>query len=237
MIPSRHNGAVECRSILANRLHRTGAGPQPTRIHLPHIHTFSALKYTNFRYLWLGGFFSSAGDWVQQLTLGWYIYELSGSAVMVGALTACRGLMTIVVGPMGGVLSDRMDRRNLMRWNHIFIATVAAAMAALVLSGSALPWHLFVFAALTGAAFALNNPLRQSLIGNTVPRESLGNAIGLFVTVNHLNRSLGPALGGILIALLGPGPNFLVQAITYRGLTTTSSLLLGLKVVILVMFQ
>ena len=77
------------------------------------LRTFSSLKHRDFRLLWTSTLFASAGNWIQQVTLGWLIYDMSGSALLLGALHGARTLPFLLAGPIGGVLSDRMDRRRL----------------------------------------------------------------------------------------------------------------------------
>ena len=185
--------------------------------HFLRLHTFSSLQYVNFRYLWGSTIFTSAGDWIQQITLSWYIYELTNSPALVGILQAFRGLPFILAGPLSGVLADRLDRRRYLLRNQVFLTLLALGMAILVTSGYVRVWHLFVFAFLSGLGFAMNLPLRQAMVSDTVPRSSVGNAIALFAMANSVNRIIGPATGGLLIALFGPGTNFFIQAGCYVG--------------------
>lgn len=161
--------------------------------------------------------FASAGNWVQQVTLGWLAYYLTGSAFIVGSLSGVRSLPFLIAGPIGGVLSDRMDRRKLLIVSQSISAGVALIFAGVVKWGDLQVWHLFVFSLVSGAGWALNNPLRQALVANSVPRESLMNAIALNSTAFNLNRAIGPALGGVLIALTGPATNFFLQAVLFLG--------------------
>ena len=98
------------------------------------LHTFSSLRHRNFRLIWSTTFFSSAGMWVQQVTLGWLIYDLTESALRVGFLMAVRSVPALVAGPFAGVLIDRMDRRKLLISTHIVMAILALAFAALLAS-------------------------------------------------------------------------------------------------------
>jgi len=181
------------------------------------IQTFSSLKHRNYRLLWSSTYFSTAGDWIQQVTMGWLVYNLTGSPFLVGATAAARGIPMFLIGPVSGVLSDRMDRRKLLLWNQLFLAVSALALAGLVASGRVQAWHLMVFAFLNGAGYSINTPLRQALVSDTVPRKDLPNAIALISLALNLNRALGPAVGGLLIAFFGAATNFFIQAACYVG--------------------
>ena len=157
----------------------------------------------------------SAGQWIQQVALGWLVYEITGSSVMLGVLNGLRALPFLVTGPMAGVAADRMDRRQLMlRTQHVLIAT-AFLMGGLVASGWLQVWHIFVFTLITGVGWSFSEPVRQSLIPTVVPKAELVNAIALNSAGFNLMKVVGPALGGVMIALFGAAGNFLVQGAAY----------------------
>lgn len=189
--------------------HATGAGFR--------LKTFSSLRHRDFRYLWSTTVLMSAGQWIQQVTLGWLLYDLTGSSVLLGALNGVRALPFLVAGPIAGVAADRMDRRRLMiNTQHVLIVT-ALSMGVLVVSGYLQAWHLFVFTLITGMAWAFNEPVRQSLVPSMVPKSDLMNAVALNSIGFNLNKVVGPALGGVLIAAFGAGGNFFVQSAAYAG--------------------
>ena len=159
----------------------------------------------------------SAGQWTQQVTLGWLVYELTGSSVLLGALNGLRALPFLVTGPMAGVAADRMDRRVLMvRTQYVLIVT-AVLMGSVVVSGLLHVWHIFLFTLLTGVAWSFSEPVRQSLIPSVVPKADLANAIALNSGGFNLMKIIGPALGGVMIALFGAAGNFFVQGAAYTG--------------------
>ena len=161
----------------------------------------------------------SAGQWIQQVTLGWLLYDLTGSSVLLGALNGLRALPFLVAGPIAGVAADRMDRRRLMvRTQYVLFAT-AIGMGVLVASGSLRAWHLFVFTLITGIAWAFNEPVRQSLVPGTVPKKELANAIAVNSAGFNLTKVIGPAVGGVLIAAFGASGNFFVQGAAYLGVS------------------
>jgi MFS family permease len=159
----------------------------------------------------------SAGQWIQQVTLGWLVYDLTGNSMLLGALNGVRALPFLVTGPMAGVAADRMDRKKLLLRTQWVLIITAVGMGALVASGLLHVSHIFVFTLITGIAWTFTEPVRQSMIPSIVPKEELPNAIALNSGGFNLMKVVGPALGGAMIALFGPSGNFFVQAIAYIG--------------------
>lgn len=157
----------------------------------------------------------SAGQWIQQVTLGWLVYDLTGSSVLLGVLNGVRLLPFLVASPVGGVAADRMDRRKLILINEYVLMAGAFAMAMLVVSGFLEVWHLFVFTVLTGVAWAFVDPIRQTLVPTLVPKKELMNAVALNSAAFNLTKVLGPSLGGLLIVAFGAAGNFFVQGVAY----------------------
>ena len=163
----------------------------------------------------------SAGQWIQQITLGWLLYDLTGSSVLLGALNGLRALPFLVSSPIAGVAADRMDRRKILINTQFVLLVTALGMGTLVASGLLQVWHLFLFTLITGAAWAFNEPVRQTLVPNLVPKEDLMNAVALHSAGFNLTKVIGPALGGLLIALFGAAGNFFVQGLAYAGVLVT----------------
>ena len=178
--------------------------------------TFSALRYRNYRLLWFGTIFMSAGTWIQQVTLGWLAYELTSSPVQVSIVLGLRAL-PMLGAPIAGVIADKFDRRIVLLLDQAYLASLATAFAVLLQLGLLELWHLHAFSFLTGAGWALNNPLRQTLVGNSVPRDRLMNAIALNSMAFNSMRMIGPGIAGGMIAWLGPEVNFFLQAVMYGG--------------------
>lgn len=206
--------------IAARPALRETAVEQPTRS-VPRLQTFASLHYRDYRYLWVGTLFMSAGQWVQQLTLGWLLYDLTGSSVLLGILNGLRAGPALIAGPLGGVLADRTDRRMLLFHSQTFLCLSALVMGVLVWTGWVEVWHVLVFAASTGIAWAVSNPLRQALIPSLVPRQEVMNATALTQTAFNLNKILGPLAGGVLILLAGAAGNFLLQGAAFGGVMLT----------------
>jgi MFS family permease len=141
--------------------------------------TFRSLKYRDYRLLWIGTLFTSSGQWIQQITVGWLTYELTSSAFLLGAVNGFRALPLLFFAPLGGVAADRVERKALMQMTQVGLLIASAIMAAIVFSGQLKLWHLFAFTFITGIAWAFNNPVRQSVVVNLVPKHDLMNALAL----------------------------------------------------------
>ena len=212
VVPGFRNNSLD--EQLTDRIEAPIDEALPARLGLQ---TFSSLRHPDYRYLWTGTLMMGAGQWIQQVTLGWLLYDLTGSSVLLGALNGLRALPFLVTGPMAGVAADRMDRRRLMlRTQYVLIGT-ALLMGGLVASGLLEVWHIFVFTLITGVSWSFSEPVRQSLIPSVVPKKDLVNAIALNSGGFNLMKVIGPALGGVLIALFGAAGNFFVQGAAYVG--------------------
>jgi MFS family permease len=176
---------------------------------------FSSLRHVDYLYLWIGNLFNTAGMWIQQVTLAWLVWELSGSATMVGIVSGLRFLPFIFLGPLAGVAADRLDRRHLLLITQTVMAALAVLFAGVVVMGWVRVWHAVVFSFIMGCGYTINMPARQSLIANAVPLEELGNAIALNAMGFSATRVIGPAVGGVLIMTFGAAGNFLLQAVLF----------------------
>ena len=179
--------------------------------------TFASLRHIDYRYLWTGTLMMSAGQWIQQVTLGWLLYDLTGNSMLLGALNGLRALPFLVTGPMAGVAADRMDRRKLLLQTQFVLIVTAVLMGLLVASPFLHIWHIFLFTLITGIAWTITEPVRMSMIPNVVPKQDLANAVALNSGGFNLMKVIGPALGGALIAWLGAAENFFLQANAYAG--------------------
>ncbi len=153
--------------------------------------------------------------WIQQLTLGWLIYDMTGSAVLLGAVSGMRALPSLFAAPLAGVLTDRMNRKTLMMTTQAisFVSTLTIAM--LVATDHVTVWQVFAFALMNGLAQTFNNPSRQSLVPNLVPKEDLMNAYALNSVAFQSTAVIGPAIAGFLIAGFGVAGNFFLQSVAY----------------------
>jgi MFS family permease len=181
--------------------------------------TFWSLSHRDYRLIWVGNLFSSSGMWIQQVSVGWLTYQVTGSAFMLGAVNGFRSLPLLLLGPFGGVAADRLDRKKLLFATQMFLMTVTAIFATVVFTGHAAVWNIILFSLLTGVAWAFNMPVRQSIIPSLVPREDLQNAIALGSVGFNITRILGPSVAGLLIAGVGIAGNFYLQSLAYVGVS------------------
>jgi MFS family permease len=179
--------------------------------------TFRSLQYRDYRLLWFGTLFTSAGQWTQQITVPWLAYQLTGSPVLLGVVNGFRSLPLLLLGPLGGVAADRVDRKALLLWTQVFLLATTALMAVIIFAGQLAVWHLVLFTVLTGVAWAFNNPVRQSIVPNLVPQKDLMNALALNSMGFNFTRIIGPSLAGLMLVQLGAGENFVFQALAYLG--------------------
>ena len=185
-------------------------------------------SYPDFRLVLIGNFVAQGGQWLQLLTIGWLVLKLTdGNALLTGTVIGVRTLPVLAIGPWAGVLADRMDRRKVVMVTQTCMATAACAFAFLVLatdldadpiSGPLLWWHPFVYMIIAGIAHSIIQPVRQAMIANTVPRQSLTSALALNGMVYPSTRILAPVLGGLIIATLGFNGNFFLEAAAYVGI-------------------
>ena len=181
------------------------------------LDTFASLQYRDFRYLWFGTVFMSAGLWIQQVTLGWFLYDLTNSPVLLGLLNGLNAIPFLVFSLVAGIVADRMDRRHLLLMIQPVIMVSAFGLGWLIVSGRVQVWHLFAFALIAGTGWSFTQPIRQTLVPSVVPKEQMMNAVALTSVGFNITKVLGPALGGLLIAWVGAGGNFFLQAATYSG--------------------
>ena len=175
---------------------------------------FSSLRHRDYRYLFACTVFMSAGQLIQQVTLGWLLYDMTGSSVLLGVLNGLRTLPFLVSAPAAGVAADRMDRRGLLLITQVLLLITAFVMGFLVVTNRAEVWHLFVFTLITGLAWSFNQPVRQALLPSVVPKGDLMNAVALSAMGFNVTKLFAPTLGGLLIAWFGGGGNFFVQGAT-----------------------
>lgn len=178
---------------------------------------FAALRHRDFALLWSAIIAMSAGQWLQQITLNWLVFEETGSAFLLGLINGCRMLPFLATSLISGVLADRFDRRRLLLGTQAYLFVTTLAMALLLLSGRVQVWHYFAFTLLSGVGWSFTGPLQQTLVPQLVPRADLLRAISLTSAAFNFTRMLGPALGGLLLLTAGGPGNFLIQAACYAA--------------------
>ena len=169
--------------------------------------------------LWCANFCANTAVWLQLLSVGWLVKDLSeGSAVgglLVVGVGAINTLPSLLVNPLTGVLGDRLDRRKLMMTVQALGAVLALGFAFLVESDLIRAWRAYAYVLISGAFLAITQPMQQVLVSNTVPREVVGNAYAINVLTITGTRIFGPFVGGLLIFWLGYFWNFALESALY----------------------
>ncbi len=178
--------------------------------------TFHSLSYRNYRLLWVTSLMVSGGVWLQQVSLGWLAYQMTESPLQVGSILGVRSA-PLILAPFTGVLVDRFDRRIMLIVAQVLVTILVFSFSLLLYLGIEQVWHLYVFALVFGLIWAVNNPVRQTLVANSVPREALMNATALSAVAFNSMRTIGPSIGGLLIVLVGPALNFFIQGVLFLG--------------------
>ncbi|WP_022799005.1 MFS transporter [Thermus islandicus] len=176
------------------------------------------LKDPLYRAYWLALFTSQMGTWMQAAAQGWLVLLLTGSAERLGLVVALQFLPSLLFSLPAGVLADRYPKRNLLRLTQGGMMVLALLMALLILTGWVRYGHVLAFAFLYGALNAMDQPVRQSFTVELAGRERYPGAIALNSFGFNLSRLLGPALSGLLIALLGVGVAYLANALSFLPL-------------------
>ena len=154
---------------------------------------FAAFAVPNFRLYFVGQAVSLSGTWMQGVAQAWLVLELTGSAAMVGAVVAIQTLPVLLVGPFGGVIADRADKRTLLVMLQLLMGLLALILAVLTLSGRVQLWQVFVLAFALGSADSFEKPARQSFIVEIVGPETVRNAVSLNSVMVNGARVVGPA--------------------------------------------
>ena len=174
-----------------------------------------AMNHRDFRLLWFGHVFSSMAFWMDQVTRGWLIYELTDSTVQLGLVRGVQALPILLLSPIAGSTADRYSRKMQILVAQIIDGAMLAALALLILAGLIQPWHVYATAFGMAVVQTFQQPARAAIIADVVPSNNLTNAIGLNSIIFNVARSTGPALAGVLIATWGTGGTYGIQAIFF----------------------
>lgn len=178
--------------------------------------TLRALRYRNFRLYASGQSLSLVGTWMQHTAMGWLVYRLTGSALLLGVVGFSGQIFSFILTPLSGVLADRLDRRQLLLWTQSLAAIQASVLTFLVMSGTVKVWHIVTLSAFLGIVTALDIPSRHSFVADLVDdRDDLVNAVALNASIFHGARLVGPAIAGLLISAAGEGICFLLNAASF----------------------
>ncbi len=174
--------------------------------------TFAALFVRNYRRYYGGQAISLIGTWMQMTAQAWLVLSLTHSGAALGAVVALQTLPVLLLAPYGGVIADRLDKRKLMVGLQSAMGIQALVLGLLTVFGLVRVWEIGVLAALLGLNNAFENPARQSFMLEMVGPDHLRNAVSLNSVLVNVARTVGPAVAGLLIASVGDGVCFLINA-------------------------
>jgi MFS family permease len=174
-----------------------------------------SLGHKNYRLFYGGQLISLTGTWMQIVAQSWLVYRLTGSAATLGFVAFAGQIPGFVLAPIGGTIADSFSRHRILITTQILAMLLAFALAILTLTGSVAVWHVYVLAALLGVVNAFDIPSRQAFVADLVGREDLVNAIALNSSMINGARLVGPAMAGLLVATIGEGWCFFVNAVSY----------------------
>ena len=175
---------------------------------------FAALHSRNFRILWFGLIFSNVGAQMQMIAESWLLLQLTNSPLALGIMSLCFGIPLIALPMFGGAVADRFDRITILKFTQAQELIVPLIMAGIIATGNLHVWMLYAGAVLGGTMLAFDNPARQALLPGLVPPEDLMNATALMSVVWTGALLVGPALGGLLLGVLGAAWLFAINGVT-----------------------
>ena len=177
--------------------------------------TLRALGYRNFQLFFAGQLVSLVGTWMQNLALSWLVYRLTGSLVLLGVIGFTSQIPLFLLSPLAGIVADHYSRHRVVIATQTASMVLAFILAGLTLTNTVQIWHIFVLSAMLGVVNSFDIPARQSFIVEMVARSDLMNAIALNSSMFNASRVLGPAIAGLLVAVIGEGWCFFANAASY----------------------
>ncbi len=178
--------------------------------------TFRALRHRNFRLFFIGQGLSVMGTWLQQVAMGWLTYRISGSVWLLGVVAFCGSAGILLLGTFAGVVADHVRRRNALRVTQTLCLLQAVILAGLTWSGHIAVWHLVALSLWLGVVHAFDVPLRQTLWVHLVEdRADLPNVIALNSLLVYSARMIGPAVAGLLLAVVSEAVCFALNALSF----------------------
>ncbi len=185
----------------------------------------TVLRHRNYRLFFAGQLVSLMGTWMQSVAQAWLVYRLTHSPFLLGLTSFCAQVTVFFMASFGGMIADRVDRRKMLLVTQSLSMIQAAILAVLTLAGVVQVWEIIVLAFGIGLINSVDVPTRQAMTIDMVGREDLRRAIALNSMMFNLARVIGPSIAGGLIALVGEGPCFALNAVSF-GAVLTSLLLM-----------
>jgi MFS family permease len=177
----------------------------------------SPLRTRNYRLYFSGQVISVPGTWLQTVAQAWLVLQLSSSGSALGVTVALQTVPVLVLGAWTGSVADAVDKRKLLLATQACQGMLALVLGVLALAGVVQLWMVWILALGLGVARSFDTPTRQAFVSELVSGEALSRAIGINSTVVSAARMVGPAAGGVIIAILGVGTCFLLNAASFLG--------------------
>ena len=177
--------------------------------------TFSALAIPNYRRYFFGQSTSLVGTWMQFVAQSWLVFTLTHSPAAIGFVLALQTLPVLFLGPYGGVIADRVNKRRFLILLQSLMGVQALVLGVLVVTHAAMFWEICVLAVILGLNNCFENPSRQAFMLEMVGADHVRNAVSLNSTMVNAARAVGPAVAGLLIATVGVGVCFLINAVSF----------------------
>src|SRR5688572_12230872 len=194
------------------------SAPPTSPASAPRTGVFRALRHRNYRLFFGGQTVSLIGSWITRVATGWLVYRLTGSVLLLGVVGFCGQIPTLVLAPFAGVLADRWNRHRILVVTQALSLAQSAALAVLTLSGVITVPHVLILQIAQGVINAFDTPARQAFVSEMVEdRADLPNAIALNSSMVNGSRIIGPSIGGLVIAAVGEGWCFALDALSYVG--------------------
>ena len=182
---------------------------------------FATFRHRDFRLFWTGSFLAAMGTQFTTVAMAWQIYELTNSAFQIGMLGLARALPQITLLLFAGLLADAMNRRKLMMCTQISLFCTSTMLVILTLFGTVSPLMLYGASMLLALFTSLEQPSRQSMIPNLVPREHLARALSLNSSQRYVSVIAGPSIAGLVLAFSGPAACYMIDALSWLAMLTS----------------
>ncbi|MFA6200656.1 MAG: MFS transporter [Bacteroidales bacterium] len=179
---------------------------------------FDSLRFRNFKLYFYGQCISLIGTWMQQVAMGWLVYRLTGSLILLGTLVFLSQIPTIFITPFASALIDKISKKKVLIFTQSFSMLQALILTILVFTNTidaSNIWIILLLSIFLGIVNAFDGPTRQSFYTSLVPQEYLTNAVALNSAIINGSRLIGPAIGGLLIGIFGEGGCFLINTVSY----------------------
>jgi MFS family permease len=192
--------------------------------------TFRALSVRNYRLYFIGQVVSVSGTWMQTVAQGWLVLSLTGSGVDLGFVTALQFVPMLLLGSWGGLIADRSNKRRLLFFTQGSALALALSLGVLTATGAIRLWEVYLLAFFLGLVNLFDNPARQTFVSEMVGIDLVPNAVSLNSVLMNSARVIGPAIGAVLIAVIGHGDTgiavcFMINAASYLAVIVALSLM------------